>query len=90
MRKLKRSECLAQLCMEDETDFKNTFLFKLGKECALKHFKTVILVSSPDDTYIPIDSSRIEFNPENNCNCCETVSFSTLERKINYLIKMNC
>ena len=55
-----KSKCLKQLSMTDSYTYSDTFLFKLSQEYALANFKHVALVGSPQDTYAPYESARIE------------------------------
>ena len=59
IKKFKQSESLKQLSMTDETDKKDTYLYKLAQDDHLRHFKYVVLVSSYQDSYAPHDSARI-------------------------------
>lgn len=49
-----------QLTFTDEADIQNSFLFKLSQEKTLEKFQNIILVSSPQDRYVPYHSARIE------------------------------
>ncbi|XP_027354668.1 protein FAM135B [Abrus precatorius] len=60
MKKLKGSQCIHQLTFTDDPDFQNTFLYKLCKQKTLEHFRNIILISSPQDRYVPYHSARIE------------------------------
>lgn len=59
-KKLKGSPCMHQLTFTDEADIQNSFLFKLSQEKTLENFQNIILVSSPQDRYVPYHSARIE------------------------------
>lgn len=59
-KKLKGSPCMHQLTFTDEADIQNSFLFKLSQEKTLEKFQNIILVSSPQDRYVPYHSARIE------------------------------
>lgn len=60
MKKLKGTPCIHQLTFTDDPDLENTFLYKLCKHRTLEHFRNVILLSSPQDGYVPYHSARIE------------------------------
>ncbi|XP_014504647.1 protein FAM135B isoform X2 [Vigna radiata var. radiata] len=60
LKKLKGTQCIHQLTFTDDQDIQNTFLYKLCKRKTLNHFKHIILVSSPQDGYVPYHSARIE------------------------------
>ncbi|EZG80086.1 putative serine esterase [Gregarina niphandrodes] len=62
LKKFKRSVSLAQICANDHKDYKQTFLYRLSKNGALRFFDHVILVSSPQDNYVPYESARVEFS----------------------------
>jgi len=59
-KKLKGSPCMHQLTFTDEADIQNSFLFKLSQEKTLENFQNIILLSSPQDRYVPYHSARIE------------------------------
>ena len=60
LKRWKKSKCLDQLTMTDATDYKENFLYKLSQRDCLKWFKNVLLVSSYQDRYVPVESARIE------------------------------
>ncbi|XP_039023560.1 protein FAM135B-like isoform X1 [Hibiscus syriacus] len=60
LKKLKGSQCIHQLTFTDDPDIRNTFFFKLSKQKTLDSFKNIILLSSPQDGYVPYHSARIE------------------------------
>ncbi|KAH6757001.1 putative serine esterase family protein, partial [Perilla frutescens var. hirtella] len=60
MKKLKGTPCIHQLTFTDDPDLENTFLYKLCKQRTLENFRNVILLSSPQDGYVPYHSARIE------------------------------
>ncbi|OIV97824.1 hypothetical protein TanjilG_12581 [Lupinus angustifolius] len=62
-KKLKNTQCIHQLTFTDDPDFQNTFLYKLCKQKTLEHFRNIILLSSPQDGYVPYHSARIESCP---------------------------
>lgn len=63
LKKLKGTQCIHQLTFTDDHDLQNTFLYKLCKEKTLEHFRNIILLSSPQDGYVPYHSARIEMCP---------------------------
>ncbi|XP_042033497.1 protein FAM135B-like isoform X3 [Salvia splendens] len=63
LKKLKGTQSIHQLTFTDDPDLQNTFLYKLCKEKTLEHFKNIILLSSPQDGYVPHHSARIEMCP---------------------------
>ncbi|KAK7352933.1 hypothetical protein VNO80_18364 [Phaseolus coccineus] len=60
LKKLKGTQCIHQLTFTDDPDIQNTFLYKLCKQKTLEHFRNIILLSSPQDGYVPYHSARIE------------------------------
>ncbi|KAG8088778.1 hypothetical protein GUJ93_ZPchr0011g27390 [Zizania palustris] len=63
MKRLKGVQCMHQLTFSDEQDPKNTFFYRLCKMKTLDNFKNIILVSSPQDGYVPYHSARIDLCP---------------------------
>ncbi|XP_075672510.1 uncharacterized protein LOC142642042 isoform X5 [Castanea sativa] len=63
LKKLKGAQCIHQLTLTDNPDLHNTFLYKLCKKRTLQNFRNVILLSSPQDGYVPYHSARIEMCP---------------------------
>ncbi|XP_028777831.1 protein FAM135B isoform X2 [Neltuma alba] len=59
LKTLKGTQCIHQLTFTDDSDIQNTFLYKLCKK-TLGHFKHIILLSSPQDGYVPYHSARIQ------------------------------
>ncbi|GLT65210.1 hypothetical protein SLA2020_376540 [Shorea laevis] len=60
LKKLKGTQCIHQLTFTDDPDLHNTFFYKLCKQKTLENFKHIILLSSPQDGYVPYHSARIE------------------------------
>ncbi|KAJ4701539.1 hypothetical protein OWV82_024770 [Melia azedarach] len=60
LKKLKNTQCIHQLTFTDDPDLKNTFFYKLSKQKTLDSFRHIILLSSPQDGYVPYHSARIE------------------------------
>lgn len=56
----KNSKSLEQLTMRDSPNFQDTFLYKLSTNGTLALFKTVILVGSYLDVYVPLHSALME------------------------------
>lgn len=63
LKKLKSTQCIHQLTLTDDPDLQNTFFFKLCQQKTLENFKNIILLSSPQDGYVPYHSARIELCP---------------------------
>ncbi|XVF39715.1 hypothetical protein PTKIN_Ptkin01aG0055400 [Pterospermum kingtungense] len=60
LKKLKGTQCIHQLTFTDDPDIRNTFFYNLCKQKTLDNFKHIILLSSPQDGYVPYHSARIE------------------------------
>ncbi|THG10962.1 hypothetical protein TEA_003770 [Camellia sinensis var. sinensis] len=60
LKKLRGTQCIHQLTYTDNPDLQNTFFYKLSKQKTLENFKNIVLLSSPQDGYIPYHSARIE------------------------------
>ncbi|KAE8125952.1 hypothetical protein FH972_020712 [Carpinus fangiana] len=60
LKKLKGTQCIHQLTFTDDPDLQNTFFYKLCKQKTLARFRHIILLSSPQDGYVPYHSARIE------------------------------
>lgn len=60
MQKWKKSESLSQLRLRDDADLRNTYMYHLSASPGLDLFRYVLLVSSPQDRYVPYHSTRIE------------------------------
>lgn len=60
MQKLRRSTCLRQLSCKEDSNFRNTFIYKLSEKPALEFLKNILLVASAEDKYVPYHSARIE------------------------------
>nr|XP_027193352.1 uncharacterized protein LOC101498432 isoform X2 [Cicer arietinum] len=63
LKKIKGTQCIHQLTFTDDHDLENTFIFKLSRKKTLANFRNVILLSSPQDGYVPYHSARIELCP---------------------------
>uniref|UniRef100_A0A0D9XPF8 DUF676 domain-containing protein n=1 Tax=Leersia perrieri TaxID=77586 RepID=A0A0D9XPF8_9ORYZ len=63
MKRLKGVQCMHQLTFSDEQDPQNTFFYRLCKLRTLDNFRNIILVSSPQDGYVPYHSARIDLCP---------------------------
>lgn len=59
MVKFKKDPIIRELRMEDSPDPRESFLYKLASNDCLHWFQNILLVSSPQDDYVPYYSSRI-------------------------------
>eukprot|EP00117_Sycon_ciliatum_P029412 scpid25046/ scgid3311/ Protein FAM135A len=59
MRKWKKSTSLCQLAMKDTSDKRRSFLYQLSLKPGLALFKSVLLVASHQDQYVPFHSAHI-------------------------------
>lgn len=69
---------MKQLGLKDADDITKTFLYKLSKAPGLGWFSRVILVSSPQDTYSPYDSSRIQISMKNTSNLKTSQAYESM------------
>lgn len=61
IQKLYKSVSLSQMSMTDDPgDARQSMLYKLSKQPGLEFFNNVVLVSSPQDQYVPHNSARLE------------------------------
>ncbi|KAG8654854.1 hypothetical protein MANES_05G186300v8, partial [Manihot esculenta] len=60
MKKFKGTHCIRQLTFTDDSNLQNTFFYKLCEQRTLENFRHIILISSPQDGYVPYHSARIE------------------------------
>ncbi|KAK9096813.1 hypothetical protein Sjap_022310 [Stephania japonica] len=60
LKMLKGVQCIHQLTLTDDPELENTFFYTLCKQKTLERFKNIIVLSSPQDGYIPYHSARIE------------------------------
>ncbi|KAI4366512.1 hypothetical protein MLD38_022382 [Melastoma candidum] len=60
LKKFKGTQCIHQLTFTDAPDLQDTFLYQLCKHKTLDNFRNIVLLSSPQDGYVPYHSARIE------------------------------
>ncbi|KAL7174266.1 hypothetical protein ACSBR2_033510 [Camellia fascicularis] len=60
LKKLRGTQCIHQLTYTNDPDIQNTFFHKLSKQKTLENFKIIVLLSSPQDGYVPYHPARIE------------------------------
>ena len=78
---------LKQMGMKDDTDLRKSFMYKLSRNEGLRWFKEVILISSPQDTYSPFDSSRIQVSKINTSDSKTSSIFNEMVQSIVESIK---
>ncbi|KAG7649960.1 putative protein alpha/Beta hydrolase [Arabidopsis thaliana] len=81
LKKLKSTQVIHQLTLTDDPDLRHTFFYKLCKQKTLENFKNIILLSSPQDGYVPYHSARIE--------SCQPASFDSSKRGVAFLEMLN-
>lgn len=81
LKKLKNTQCIHQLTFTDDPDLSNTFFYKLCQQKTLDHFRNIVLLSSPQDGYVPYHSARIEL--------CQTSSSDFSKRGKVFLEMLN-
>jgi hypothetical protein len=64
LNKMEKVLSIEQLSMVDSINRRNSFLYELSNNRAFSFFKRVVLVSSAQDGYIPLESARVEFSAE--------------------------
>jgi hypothetical protein len=82
----KKFTALKQMGLKDAENPRDCFLYKLSKKQGLGWFKEVILISSPQDTYSPYDSSRIQTSKTNSSD--EKTSMIFIEMVENLMNKL--
>lgn len=60
VKKFRRSRCLEELSMTDSPELTDCLIWRLSKTPGLEYFMNVVLVSSVQDGYAPLESARIE------------------------------
>lgn len=60
LKKWRKSKCLMQLSMSDESAIENTCLYQLSERPGLCWFKNIVLICSTQDNYVPYESARIQ------------------------------
>ncbi|CAA7396890.1 unnamed protein product [Spirodela intermedia] len=81
LKKLKGAQCIHQLTFTDDPDLQNTFFYKLCKRKTLQNFDNIVLLSSPQDGYVPYHSARIEL--------CQASSWDNSKKALVFLEMLN-
>ena len=74
----KKYTCLKQLGLKDNEDPRKSYLYHLSAQEGLNWFKDIIFVSSPQDTYSPYDSSRVQLSDRNSSNSKTQQAYSDM------------
>uniref|UniRef100_A0A7M5V817 DUF676 domain-containing protein n=2 Tax=Clytia hemisphaerica TaxID=252671 RepID=A0A7M5V817_9CNID len=64
IQKWKKAGSLVQLALNDSTDPRETFMYRLSLTNGFQYFKNVLLVSSVQDHYVPFHSARVEMSKQ--------------------------
>ena len=84
---------LKELRMSDDSDIKETALYKLSQTEELQYFKTVLMIGSFQDSYSPVESSLMQMSKrlEGNTNISEMIdNFNeNLEQTTVYRVDIN-
>lgn len=59
IQKFRQSQSLLQLSLKDAPNFRDTFLYQLSEAQTFECFKHVVLLTSPQDKYVPCQSARL-------------------------------
>ena len=59
VRKWYQSQSLLQLSLKDSSNLRDTFLYQLSEAQTFECFRHVMLLSSPQDKYVPFQSARL-------------------------------
>ncbi|KAG1671019.1 hypothetical protein FOA52_014263 [Chlamydomonas sp. UWO 241] len=59
-----KAKCLHELCFTDAPVLTDCYLYKLAMGCQLSRFKTVLLLASQQDGYVPLHSARVSMCPK--------------------------
>jgi len=63
LKTLKKCRALNEMSLQDSQQIENSYLAALGNQPGLEWFTHLVLVSSPQDYYVPHHSARIEIPP---------------------------
>ena len=68
--KMRKIRSICELSMQDEKDYRETFLYKLSKKPTFAHFRYVLLLGSKQDGYVPHRSATMtKTNSVNSREC---------------------
>eukprot|EP00271_Cylindrocystis_brebissonii_P020187 TRINITY_DN657_c0_g1_i2.p1 TRINITY_DN657_c0_g1~~TRINITY_DN657_c0_g1_i2.p1 ORF type:complete len:1016 (-),score=234.69 TRINITY_DN657_c0_g1_i2:939-3986(-) len=63
LKRFKGANMMLELTLTDHPDMKDCFLYQLSQKPTFEYFQNVILLSSPQDRYVPYHSARVEMCP---------------------------
>eukprot|EP00850_Spirogloea_muscicola_P008276 SM000044S15923 [mRNA] locus=s44:45125:50474:- [translate_table: standard] len=63
LKRFKQATVMHELTFTDRADINDCYLFRLSQSKTFECFKHVLLISSPQDRYVPYHSARIEMCP---------------------------
>jgi hypothetical protein len=90
LKKWRKAKSLQQLTMTDSKNSRETFIYKLSEREGLNWFKSVVLVSSYQDSYAPYDSARIEIQGKIKGDIYSTMARNLIEKlKVNRLVRVD-
>ena len=75
LKKFKKDKVISQLQLDDTSEMRESFLYNLAKKDCLHWFRNVVLVSSPQDSYVPYFSARIQSKPPNGRSKSDLICF---------------
>jgi hypothetical protein len=74
--------------MQDHPDIQRGFLYKLASNGSLDAFQHIVLFSSPQDSYSPYDSSRIQVSQK--VHSSKLLADSHADMVLNILKNLHC
>ena len=75
LKKFKKDKVISQLQLDDASEMRESFLYNLAKKDCIHWFRNVVLVSSPQDSYVPYFSARIQSKPPNGRSKSDLICF---------------
>jgi len=87
LKKFTNWNCIDQLRITDNPNYKECFLYKLSHSENLLWFKNIILVSSSQDSFVPYDSTRIEISSSTNLGYENDLEYLDMAQNLNNILK---
>ena len=75
LKKFKKDKVISQLQLDDTSNMRDSFLYKLAQKDCVHWFRNIVLVSSPQDSYVPYFSARIQSKHPSGNSKSELVCF---------------